>query len=151
MHFALRSGLGWQAAPPPPPLGWLPPVRRNREQLLAPSSKWRWNQVSANLFCFSRKHREGLFRAEPLDKLHRAKLHRAKLHRAKLHRAKLHRAMRPEPLSPPGGPRGKSGAVALAAATSAAKCIAVVGKGIPPGPQIVSMARQALKTRHQAE
>ena len=40
----------------------------------------------------SRKHREGFFRAEPLDKLHRAKLHRAKLHRAKLHRAKLHRA-----------------------------------------------------------
>ena len=24
---------------------------------------------------FSRKHREGFFRAEPLDKLHRAKLH----------------------------------------------------------------------------
>ena len=49
------------------------------------------------LFClcissFSQKHREGFFRAEPLDKLHRAKLHRAKLHRAKLHRAKLHRA-----------------------------------------------------------
>ena len=42
--------------------------------------------------CFSRKRREGFFRAEPLDKLHRAKLHRAKLHRAKLHRAKLHRA-----------------------------------------------------------
>ena len=43
-------------------------------------------------FVYSRKHREGFFRAEPLDKLHRAKLHRAKLHRAKLHRAKLHRA-----------------------------------------------------------
>ena len=41
---------------------------------------------------FSRKHREGFFRAEPLDKLHRAKLHTAKLHRAKLHTAKLHRA-----------------------------------------------------------
>ena len=40
---------------------------------------------------FSRKHRERFFRAEPLDKLHRAKLHRAKLHRAKLYRAKLHR------------------------------------------------------------
>ena len=44
------------------------------------------------VFWLSRKHREGFFRAEPLDKLHRAKLHRAKLHRAKLHRAKLHRA-----------------------------------------------------------
>ena len=44
------------------------------------------------LSLFSRKHREGLFRAERLDKLHRAKLHGAKLHRAKLHRAKLHRA-----------------------------------------------------------
>ena len=42
-------------------------------------------------FVYSRKHREGFFRAEPLDELHRAKLHRAKLHRAKLHSAKLHR------------------------------------------------------------
>ena len=50
--------------------------------------------VPVCLLCpfFPRKHREGFFRAEPLDKLHRAKLHRAKLHRAKLHRAKLHRA-----------------------------------------------------------
>ena len=67
---------------------------KNWTKSLVVKSQWLL-QVPADVshpFSFSRKHREGFFRAEPLDKLHRAKLHRAKLQRAKLHRAKLHRA-----------------------------------------------------------